>query len=205
MTAKRIHLIQGTAAHRMWKGLELQNSQWTLYPINWKQGSTRRCVNPPSLWGRRERQATANKFVRGNMWTQVEAGPVTHPQQHHRGDVPSPPALAQANMGPQPPFRADVQPRAAQEQEGELPENPEPEEPLRTEGPLQEGLMPEEKEEKTQLPQPQISTPGCPTGLVFTHKINSTIPVSTRPCHNERRPSPFQEGNSTPHSAQESG
>ncbi len=127
-----------------------------------------------------------------------------HPHQRHRGDVPSPPGLARAYMGPQPPFRADVQPRAAQEQEGELPENPEPEEPLRTEGPLQEGLMPEEKEEKTQLPQPQISTPGCPTGLVFTHKIEPTIPVSICPCH-KCRPSPFQEGDSPNHLAQESG
>ena len=49
---------------------------------------------------------------------------------------------------------------SAREQKGELPEDPEPEEPLRTEGPLQEELMPEEplpeeeEEEKTQPTQP---------------------------------------------------
>ncbi len=72
--AERINLIQGTAPHSMWKGLELENSPWTPYPINRRQGSA-------SVWGKQERQATANQLVRGKMWTRVEAGPVTHPHQ----------------------------------------------------------------------------------------------------------------------------
>ncbi|MCP3664038.1 MAG: hypothetical protein GY696_16360, partial [Gammaproteobacteria bacterium] len=142
---------------------ELENLPWTPYLINRRQGSA-------SVWGKREQQATANKLARSKMWTQVGTGPVTHPHQHRRGDVPPPPELARTYMGFQPLPGADVQPRAAQEQEEELPEDPEPEEPRRAEGPPQE--------EKTQLPQPQISTLGCPTGLVFTHKVKSTIPVS---------------------------
>ncbi|MCP3665627.1 MAG: hypothetical protein GY696_24535, partial [Gammaproteobacteria bacterium] len=133
------------------------------------------------MWGRQKRQVTANNFASSKMWTRVEAGPVTCPHQHHRGDAPPPTRPARAHMWPRPPFQAEIQAGAAREQEGELPENPEPEEPLRTEGPLQEELMPEEplpeeEEEKTQPTQPQISPPGFPTGLVFTHQIEPTIP-----------------------------
>ncbi|MCP3661057.1 MAG: hypothetical protein GY696_00955 [Gammaproteobacteria bacterium] len=178
--AERIKLTQGTAILVMWKGLELENPPWIPYPVNRSQ---RRQGRASSLG----KPATAHQLACGKSRTRVGAGSVTHPHQHHRDDVPSPPELAQTYVGFQPLPGADVQPRAAGEQEEELPEDPEP---LRAEGPLQE--------EKTQLPQPQISTLGCPTGLVFTHKVKSTITVSTRPCHNERRLLPFQEGNSPP-------
>ena len=79
--AERINLIQGTAAHIMWKGLELENLPWTPYPINRRQGSA-------SVWGKQEQPATANKLARGKMWTRVGTGPVTHPHQHHQDDVP---------------------------------------------------------------------------------------------------------------------
>ncbi|MCP3665928.1 MAG: hypothetical protein GY696_26095, partial [Gammaproteobacteria bacterium] len=194
--AVRINLIHGTAAHSMWKGLELENSPWTPHPINRSQRIQQRQGNA-SVQGKQEQPATANQLACGKRRTRVGTGPATHPHQHHRVDAPSPPELAQTYVGFRPLPGAVVQPRAAREQEEELPEDLEPEEPPRAEGPPQE--------EKTQLPQPQISTLGCPTGLVFTHKVKTTIPVSICPCNNEHRLSPFQEGNSPPHSAQESG
>ncbi|MCP3667195.1 MAG: hypothetical protein GY696_32665, partial [Gammaproteobacteria bacterium] len=142
----------------------------------------------PAPGGNQSNQLSPTSLPGGLRW---ERCPRTHPHQHHQGE------LARTYVGFQPLPGADSQPRAAQKQEEEVPEDPEPEEPLRAEGPPQE--------EKTQLPQPQISTLGCPTGLGFTHKVKSTIPVSMRPRHNERRLSPFRMGNSPPHSAQESG
>ncbi|MCP3664500.1 MAG: hypothetical protein GY696_18755 [Gammaproteobacteria bacterium] len=85
---------------------------------------------------------------------------MTRPHQHHQGDVLSPTGLARAYMGPQPPFRADIQAGAAREQKGELPENPEPENRGTTAG----GTEARGGEEKTQPPQPQIRTPVVPQG-----------------------------------------
>ncbi|MCP3663661.1 MAG: hypothetical protein GY696_14430 [Gammaproteobacteria bacterium] len=92
------------------------------------------------------------------------------------------------------------------ESEGELPEEPWQEE-LLPEEPLPEELLPEKplqeepspdkplpEEEKAQANHPQISTPLSPAGLAFKHTVESTTPFSTRPCHNERRSSPFQGG-----------
>ncbi|MCP3666951.1 MAG: hypothetical protein GY696_31405 [Gammaproteobacteria bacterium] len=100
--------------------------------------------------------------------------------------------------------------------EGELPEEPEeplPEEPLpeelRPEEPLSEEPLPDlllPEEEEAQITHPQISTPFSPTGLAFICTVEPTTPVSMRPCHNERRSSPFWGGGDLPIlSAWESG
>ena len=92
---------------------------------------------------------------------------------------------------------ANIQPRAIQKIAGEVSENPGQREPQRAEGPPQD--------EKTQVPPPQISTLRCPAGQVFTPKIKAIRSASARPRHRQRCPSSLHEGNSPPHSAQESG
>ncbi len=104
---------------------------------------------------------------------------------------------AQDKPGFQPLPGANIQPREVQKPAGEVSENPGQREPWRAEGPLQD--------DNTQVPPPQISTLRCPTGQVFTPKVRAITSVPPRLRHRERRPSSFHEGNSPPHSAQESG
>ena len=102
VTAERIALIHCTATHRMWRGLELENSPWTPHPRN--RGQRRQ--------------------VRASAWREPEQPACL-----------AAPELARTYMGFQPLPGADSQPRAAQKPEEELPEDPEPELPLRAEGP----------------------------------------------------------------------
>ncbi|MCP3664307.1 MAG: hypothetical protein GY696_17765, partial [Gammaproteobacteria bacterium] len=165
VNSERMALIHCTATHRMWGGLELENSPWKPYP--------------------------RNRFQE----MQIKQGVY---RQHRRmgKDLP-PPGLVPTYGGFQPLPGANIQPRAIQKTAGEVSENPGQRLPRRAEGPPQD--------EKTKVPPPQISTLRCPAGQVFTPKIKAIRSVSAPSCHRQRRLSSFHEGNSPPHSAQESG
>ena len=149
------------------------------------------------MWKGLELESSPWKPYPQNRCQELQMKRRTYPQKRRRGEGLHPPGLAQTYGGFQPLPGANIQPRAIQKTAGEVSENPGQREPQRAEGPPQD--------EKTQVPPPQISTLRCPAGQVFTPKIKAIRSASARPRHRQRRPSSLHEGNSPPHSAQESG